>query len=113
MLGEADGGRQWVVPIRLCCGSYDTCHDILLQKKNDSFDLRKLDHCSCTHKTGRNVTCPWRKINMNRTGFYRVVYSDNFLSGFRSAIASKQFSTTDRYGRQAAYGLCIFFFIIT
>ncbi|KAL9673485.1 hypothetical protein QQ045_029743 [Rhodiola kirilowii] len=96
-ISASDGDQHWIVPIRLCCGAYEACHDIILQRKAESFDLRKLEGCSCTYGTGRNEKCPWIKINANRTGFYRVVYGESLVSGLQHAVESKQFSTYDRY----------------
>ncbi|CAM8898967.1 unnamed protein product [Rhodiola kirilowii] len=92
-----DGDQQWIVPVRLCCGSYMACRNIILQRKNELFDLRKLEGCSCTYETGRKETCPWIKLNVNRTGFYRVVYEDTLVSRLQHAVKSKQFSASDRY----------------
>lgn len=93
----SDEDQQWMVPIRLCCGNYETCHDIVLEKKIELFDLTKLLGCSCIHEFGKNETCHWTIINVNRTGFYRVIYQDSIILGLQHGVESKQFSTSDRY----------------
>uniref|UniRef100_A0A7N0RE91 Aminopeptidase n=1 Tax=Kalanchoe fedtschenkoi TaxID=63787 RepID=A0A7N0RE91_KALFE len=96
-ISPGDGAQQWIVPVRLCCGTYGACHNIILHGKNEAFDLRKLEGCSCTIENGRSEACPWIKINVNRTGFYRVVYEESLISGLRHAVESKDFSQSDRY----------------
>ncbi|XP_059643545.1 aminopeptidase M1-like isoform X1 [Cornus florida] len=77
------GDGQWIVPITLCCGSYDIRKNFLLQEKSGSVDIEE---------------CAWIKINVNQTGFYRVKYDEDLAGRLRHAIESKCLSATDRYG---------------
>ncbi|KAK1259012.1 hypothetical protein QJS04_geneDACA017960 [Acorus gramineus] len=79
---------QWIVPITICFGSYDTRANFLLQAKSGNHDMVK-------HGGGSNS---WVKLNVDKTGFYRVKYDDELAARLRCAIESKQLSTADRYG---------------
>ncbi|KAL9442141.1 hypothetical protein AB3S75_020621 [Citrus x aurantiifolia] len=89
------GDGQWIVPITLCCGSYDVCKNFLLYNKSDSFDIKELLGCSIS-KEGDNGG--WIKLNVNQTGFYRVKYDKDLAARLGYAIEKKQLSETDRFG---------------
>ncbi|ESR66288.1 hypothetical protein CICLE_v10007414mg [Citrus x clementina] len=89
------GDGQWIVPITLCCGSYDVCKNFLLYNKSDSFDIKELLGCSIS-KEGDNGG--WIKLNVNQTGFYRVKYDKDLAARLGYAIEMKQLSETDRFG---------------
>ncbi|XP_023733953.1 aminopeptidase M1 [Lactuca sativa] len=78
---EAEG--QWVVPITLCCGSYEARKNFLLEKKSQTVD---------------EASSSWIKVNVDRAGFYRVKYDEQLSAKLRSAIESKKLSPMDRYG---------------
>ncbi|XP_042039402.1 aminopeptidase M1-like [Salvia splendens] len=86
------GDGEWVVPITLCCGSYDARKNFLLQAKSETLDVK--DFLSASGSSGR----PWIKVNVEQTGFYRVKYDEDLSSGLRNAIERKNLSTCDRNG---------------
>ncbi|CAM8970525.1 unnamed protein product [Rhodiola kirilowii] len=93
------GNGKWTVPITLCCGSYQTCHSFLLNEKSESIDIKELAGCSCSKESEKDSEgCPWIKINVNQTGFYRVKYGEDLAARLRHAIAQKHLSGSDRFG---------------
>ncbi|XP_042002862.1 aminopeptidase M1-like isoform X1 [Salvia splendens] len=86
------GDGQWVVPITLCCGSYDASKSFLLQNKSETLDVKDL--LSASGSSDR----PWIKVNVEQTGFYRVKYDEDLSAGLRNAIERKYLSTCDRNG---------------
>lgn len=83
----------WIVPISLCCGSYDARQTFLLQSKSGEVDVKE------------NA---WIKVNVDQTGFYRVKYDENLAAKLRSAIESNLLSATDRLGiLDDSYALCM------
>lgn len=95
-----EGTGQWIVPITLCCGSYDVRKSFLLQTKSESLDIKEFLGCSvagsaCNKDNGQYG---WIKLNVDRAGFYRVKYDDNLAAQLRNAIEKKYLSATDRYG---------------
>ncbi|XP_073141982.1 aminopeptidase M1 [Henckelia pumila] len=90
LLSGSHGDGQWIVPITLCCGSYDTRKSFLLQTKNDTLDVKEL----FSGTSGR----PWIKINVDQTSFFRVKYDDDLSAMLRAAIERKSLSTSDKYG---------------
>lgn len=81
----ATGNGQWIVPVTLCCGSYDVQKKILMEDIHSKVDLTDLSGS-------------WIKLNANQTGFYRVNYDEELASGLKLAIESKQLTASDRYG---------------
>ncbi|KAL9687308.1 hypothetical protein QQ045_031708 [Rhodiola kirilowii] len=88
------GHGKWIVPITLCCGSYNTCHSFLLSKKSQIIDMKEMGGCSCSQDRG----CPWIKVNTNQTGFYRVKYEEDLVSKLLSAVEKYDLSASDRFG---------------
>uniref|UniRef100_A0A7N0SV66 Uncharacterized protein n=1 Tax=Kalanchoe fedtschenkoi TaxID=63787 RepID=A0A7N0SV66_KALFE len=82
----SSGGRLqvWNIPVTMACGSYNAFHQFLLEQPEKAVRLNDLPGCSCT-----DVACPWIKINVNQTGFYRVRYSRNLMTRLDSAAAKK------------------------
>uniref|UniRef100_A0A7N0R8M6 Aminopeptidase n=1 Tax=Kalanchoe fedtschenkoi TaxID=63787 RepID=A0A7N0R8M6_KALFE len=92
--GSGGTSRLWVIPVTVACNSYDAYHQFLLEQPEKLVKLKDLAGCSCTE-----VACPWIKINVNRTGFYRVRYSTNLMTRLQSAAAAKKFlSKADEFG---------------
>ena len=105
----SQGSGQWIVPITLCCGSYDVRKSFLLETKSKTFDMNESLGCSISKnslvetgaeaKDERNsATCSWIKLNVDQSGFYRVKYDENLAAMLRHAIEKKYLSATDRYG---------------
>ncbi|KAL3500812.1 hypothetical protein ACH5RR_039905 [Cinchona calisaya] len=92
LLGGSPGDGQWIVPITLCCGSYDSRKSFLLQTKSEAHDIKELFGGSVSKSNS------WVKINVDQAGFYRVKYDDDLLARLRYAIENKYLSTLDRYG---------------
>lgn len=93
------GLGQWIVPITLCCGSYEMCHSLLLSKKSHIIDLNEMKGCSCS----QDGTCPWIKVNTNQTGFYRVNYEEDMVSRLLSAVKRHDLSSSDRFGNSKTF----------
>ncbi|GFY96739.1 aminopeptidase M1 [Actinidia rufa] len=107
LLSGSHGDEQWIVPITLCCCSYDARKNFLLQAKSESLDTKEFLGCSisqgCLKETGA-----WIKINVDQTGFYRVKYDDELAGRLRYAIEAKFLSATDRFGiLDDSYALCM------
>ncbi|BFG18649.1 hypothetical protein CerSpe_049230 [Prunus speciosa] len=94
----SQGDGQWIVPITLCCGSYDVRKSFLLQKKFESFDIKEFLGCSVAETACRGSLCSWIKINVDQIGFYRVKYEQELSAALRNAIEKKHLSATDRFG---------------
>ncbi|RVW52472.1 Aminopeptidase M1 [Vitis vinifera] len=95
----SQGDGQWIVPITLCCGSYDTPHNFLLQTKSESLDMKEFLGCCVGGGNDNSIAvCSWIKLNVDQTGFYRVKYDEKFAAGLRSAIEKNYLSATDRFG---------------
>lgn len=92
LLTGTPGDGQWIVPITVCCGSYDTRKSFLLRTKLEGLDIHDLLNAS------GNKSSAWIKINVDQTGFYRVKYDDDLSVRLGHAIEKKSLSTMDRYG---------------
>nr|XP_023879222.1 aminopeptidase M1-like [Quercus suber] len=86
------GDGQWIVPITLCCGSYDVCMNFLLESKSGTLDMKEF----LSDKS--NLASAWVKLNVDQTGFYRVKYDEDLAARLQHAIENKHLSATDRYG---------------
>ncbi|GMP84060.1 hypothetical protein CsSME_00037741 [Camellia sinensis var. sinensis] len=101
--GSCEDG-QWIVPITLCCGSYDTCKNFLLQVKSETLDVKEF----VGSKDNLVETRAWIKLNVDQAGFYRVKYDEGLASRLRYAIETKCLSATDRFGiLDDSYALCM------
>ncbi|XP_058222538.1 aminopeptidase M1 [Rhododendron vialii] len=107
LLSGCHGDGQWIVPMTLCCGSYDVRKNFLLQGTYESLDTK--DFLVCSISKGRLAeTGTWVKLNVDQTGFYRVKYDDELASRLRYAIETKCLSATDRFGiLDDSYALCM------
>ncbi|ONI33136.1 hypothetical protein PRUPE_1G407900 [Prunus persica] len=99
----SQGDGQWIVPITLCCGSYDVRKSFLLQSKSETRDIKEFLGCSVATGCGsasnkNNAVCSWIKVNVDQTGFYRVKYEEELAAALRNAIEKKHLSSTDRFG---------------
>ncbi|KAL0679773.1 hypothetical protein Bca4012_007754 [Brassica carinata] len=87
------GEGQWIVPVTLCCGSYDMRKNFLLESKSGVYDLKELLGSSIGDGSGT-----WIKINVDQAGFYRVKYDDTLAAGLRNATENQSLTSIDRYG---------------
>ncbi|GMY28909.1 aminopeptidase M1-like [Fagus crenata] len=93
------GDGQWIVPITLCCGSYDVYKNFLLETKSETLDMME-------HKI--DIASAWIKLNVDQTGFYRVKYDENLEARLQYAIKNKYISATDRSGiLDDSFALCL------
>lgn len=92
LLSGSHGDGQWIVPLTLCCGSYEARKSFLMQEKSEALDVKDLLGSSSSKGN------PWIKVNVDQTGFYRVKYDDELSARLRYAIQSKCLSTNDKYG---------------
>ncbi|ERN06883.1 hypothetical protein AMTR_s00005p00250950 [Amborella trichopoda] len=105
------GDGQWIVPITLCYGSYNTRKNFLLKSKVGDMGLSELLHESnfglMGKRTRSDTSGDWIKLNIDQAGFYRVKYDDELASRIRRAIETNSLSATDRFGvLDDAYALC-------
>ncbi|XP_022982337.1 aminopeptidase M1 [Cucurbita maxima] len=99
LLSGSCGEGQWIVPITLCCGSYDVRKNFLLQTKTESVDIKEFLGCSFRKWDGGNdKSCDWIKLNVDQTGFYRVKYDTDLAYKLRNAIEKDHLTATDRFG---------------
>ncbi|KAK4599003.1 hypothetical protein RGQ29_009192 [Quercus rubra] len=96
------GDGQWIVPITLCCGSYDVCMNFLLESMSGTLDMKEF----LSDKS--NLASAWVKLNVDQTGFYRVKYDEDLAARLQHAIENKHLSATDRYGiLDDSFALCM------
>ncbi|KAI3709633.1 hypothetical protein L2E82_39399 [Cichorium intybus] len=74
------GGGQWVVPITLCCGSYEARKSFLLETKSKTIDTSSLFGRSISDN---EPSSSWIKVNVDRVGFYRVKYDEQLSAKLR------------------------------
>ncbi|GFQ02617.1 aminopeptidase m1 [Phtheirospermum japonicum] len=92
LLSGSHGEGQWIVPVSLCCGSYEARKSFLLQTKSETLDVKEFLGASTISAS------PWIKVNVDQTGFFRVKYDENLSARLRDAIARKCLSVSDKYG---------------
>ncbi|OAY26889.1 aminopeptidase M1 isoform X1 [Manihot esculenta] len=94
------GDGQWIVPITLCCGSYDVNKSFLLQTKSETLDAKESKLVE--------IKSAWVKLNVHQTGFYRVKYDDDLAARLRYAIEKKILTEADRFGiLDDSFALCM------
>lgn len=93
MSSGSHGDGQWIVPITLCCGSYDVRKTFLLETKSVSLELKEFLGSSIVE-----TASAWIKVNVDQTGFYRVKYDEELAAKLRYAIEKKYLTETDRFG---------------
>ncbi|XP_062097256.1 aminopeptidase M1-like isoform X2 [Humulus lupulus] len=94
------GEGRWIVPITLCCSSYDNQINFLLESKTGALDMN--DFGLAEAATG------WIKLNVNQTGFFRVKYDEGLAVRLRHAIENKYLTAPDRFGiLDDTFALCM------
>eukprot|EP00262_Sarcandra_glabra_P014364 TRINITY_DN419_c0_g1_i1.p1 TRINITY_DN419_c0_g1~~TRINITY_DN419_c0_g1_i1.p1 ORF type:complete len:866 (+),score=159.90 TRINITY_DN419_c0_g1_i1:322-2598(+) len=111
------GHGQWIVPVTLCCGSYNARKNFLFRTKTENLDITELmvssnNKASLLEKGIKgdqsNTERIWIKLNVDQTGFYRVQYDDELAARLRYAIEANYLSATDRFGiLEDSYALCM------
>ncbi|KAL9230405.1 hypothetical protein vseg_005764 [Gypsophila vaccaria] len=92
LLSGSPGEGEWIVPVTLCCGSYDTRQSFLLKEKTGAVDVKD---------------STWIKLNVDQTAFYRVKYDEVLEAKLRQAIEGNKLTPTDRFGvLDDSYALC-------
>ncbi|KAL6523975.1 AP-1 complex subunit mu-1-like [Orobanche minor] len=92
LLSGSHGEGQWIVPVTLCCGSYEARKSFLLQTKSETLDVKEFLGAS------NSSACPWIKVNVDQTAFFRVKYDELLSARLRDAIERKCLSVSDKYG---------------
>ncbi|XP_010937267.1 aminopeptidase M1-B [Elaeis guineensis] len=110
----SSGNGRWIVPLTLCCGSYNTQKKFLLKTKFEKLDITDLigsanGKANLSGKSSQgNSERFWIKFNIDQTGFYRVKYDNELAAGLRYAIEANKLSATDRIGiLEDSYALCV------
>lgn len=108
------GNGQWIIPLTLCCNSYNHQKNFLLKTKSDNLDMREIigssngDSSSVGESAIEKGGYLWLKFNVDQAGFYRVNYDARLVAGLTNAIKQNQLSTTDRYGLlEDSFALCM------
>ncbi|KAJ6808349.1 aminopeptidase M1-like [Iris pallida] len=110
----SSGDGQWIVPLTLCCSSYNAQKKFLLKTKYDKLDILELlgspsGKASLLGENSQGIAGgSWIKFNVDQTGFYRVKYDVELAAALINAVKSKQLSATDRYGLlEDSFALCM------
>ncbi|XP_074565091.1 aminopeptidase M1-B-like [Curcuma longa] len=82
---------QWIIPITLSHGSYDTIKTFLLNSKSAKLNLEDQGNQG-------NSQNAWIKLNINQGGLYKVHYDDELETRLRNAIQANQLSAMDKFG---------------
>uniref|UniRef100_A0A7N0V590 ERAP1-like C-terminal domain-containing protein n=1 Tax=Kalanchoe fedtschenkoi TaxID=63787 RepID=A0A7N0V590_KALFE len=99
----AHGDGQWIVPLTLCVGSYESSQSYLLEEKSGWLDMEGV-----LDSTAADRNSTWVKLNVYQTGFYRVKYDDDLAGRLRHAIQRKELSVADRFGfLDDSFALCM------
>ncbi|TXG68457.1 hypothetical protein EZV62_003392 [Acer yangbiense] len=84
------GDGEWTVPITLALGSYDKRKNFLLESKFGTVDISEFFPSS-------DETL-WIKVNVEQSGFYRVMYEDRLAAQLRKALENNCLLATDKFG---------------
>ncbi|KAI9161526.1 hypothetical protein LWI28_018315 [Acer negundo] len=84
------GDGEWSVPISLALGSYIKCKNFLLESKFGTVDISEY-FPSSDEKL-------WIKVNVEQSGFYRVMYEDRLAAQLRKAVENNCLLATDKFG---------------
>ncbi|KAK0595822.1 hypothetical protein LWI29_010334 [Acer saccharum] len=87
--GLHDDG-EWTVPITLALRSYDKRKNFLLESKFGTVDISEFFPSS-------DETL-WIKVNVEQSGFYRVMYEDRLAAPLRKAVENNCLLATDKFG---------------
>ncbi|OAY65402.1 Aminopeptidase M1-B [Ananas comosus] len=92
----SSGTGMWIIPVTLCCGSYNPQEKFLLKSKYHKLDVKEL--VSSHDPNNENGERFWIKLNVDQTGFYRVKYDDELAAGIRYAVQANKLSLMDKIG---------------
>ncbi|XP_024545712.1 aminopeptidase M1 isoform X1 [Selaginella moellendorffii] len=93
------GFGEWVIPLTLCCNSYDSYKTSLVRGTSARIPI--------SHEVDTKSKGKWIKLNVGQTGFYRVQYDDHLAASLRSAISGGYLQPDDRFGvLDDIYALC-------
>ncbi|TXG68455.1 hypothetical protein EZV62_003390 [Acer yangbiense] len=84
------GDGEWTVPITLALGSYDKRKNFLLESKFGTVDIS--DFFPSSDET------LWIKVNVEQSGFYRVMYEDRLAAQLRKAVENNCLLAIDKFG---------------
>ncbi|XP_074565089.1 aminopeptidase M1-A-like [Curcuma longa] len=91
LLDGSSSDNQWIIPITLSQGSYDTSKTFLLNSK-----FAKLNLTDQGNQANSQTT--WIKLNIDQVGLYKVQYDNELTSRLQNAIQANQLSAMDKYG---------------
>lgn len=91
LLDGSFSDSQWIIPITLSYGSYDTQKTFLLNSKSAKLNLKDQGN-------QENSQTTWIKLNMNQVGLYKVQYDNELTTRLRNAIQANELSAMDKYG---------------
>ncbi|CAA6672775.1 unnamed protein product [Spirodela intermedia] len=104
----SNGEGQWMVPITICHGSYESQKNFLLKTTSENLQIGEVGVSLFGKEDHDKLENHWIKLNVDQTGFYRVKYDDVLTARLRSAIEGKQLSVADRFGiLDDSYALCM------
>lgn len=95
LLDGSSSDNQWIIPITLSQGSYDTSKTFLLNSK-----FAKLNLTDQGNQANSQTT--WIKLNIDQVGLYKVQYDNELTSRLQNAIQANQLSAMDKYGMSIA-----------
>ncbi|KAK3220436.1 hypothetical protein Dsin_014406 [Dipteronia sinensis] len=97
--GLHDDG-EWTVPMTFALGSYDKRNNFLLESKFGTVDISEFFPTS-------DETL-WIKVNVEQSGFYRVMYEDRLAAQLRKAVENNCLLATDKFGiLDDMFALCV------
>ncbi|KAH9713478.1 Aminopeptidase M1 [Citrus sinensis] len=94
------GDGRWTIPITLSLGSYNNQRNFLLESQSQSVDISEMlpssDGKLCSFKECDETL--WIKVNVEQSGFYRVIYDDELSARLRKAVENNCLSAADKLG---------------
>ncbi|KAL5755640.1 hypothetical protein ACOSQ2_020386 [Xanthoceras sorbifolium] len=93
------GDGEWKVPITLALGSYEKCKNFLLKSKFGTVDISEF--------VASSDESLWIKVNVEQSGFYRVIYEEDLAARLRKAVQINCLFATDKFGiLEDMFALC-------
>ncbi|KAH9665065.1 Aminopeptidase M1 [Citrus sinensis] len=94
------GDGRWTIPITLSLGSYNNQRNFLLESQSQSVNISEMlpssDGKLCSFKECDETL--WIKVNVEQSGFYRVIYDDELSARLRKAVENNCLSAADKLG---------------
>lgn len=94
------GDGKWTIPITLSFGSYNNQKNFLLESQSQRVSISEILPSSngklCSFKECDETL--WIKVNVEQSGFYRVIYDDELSARLRKAVENNCLSAADKLG---------------